>query len=440
MRADPGLCPPPSRRARERQGQRSRVPGRHRCPPARRPGLRGFVLAVLLESLLWQSAPWREPWLRAESAFRSFAVRGATCQVSNRGGCRPRFGSGCGAAVGRGHGRRGASASAVRAERSGPFPRGSLRPGAQTWRLPRVRACARGGGSGQQPLHPGVDEGEAAEQVLVHAVDEPAVGGGQPRPLAQELLVEVAAVARRFLGRGWGGEEGRDSAAGPSPRRGSPRPGPGRPPEPRAHRGSRGLLVSPGSSAYWESNDVHGKAFRHVHSNRTPCVQLTDPVPWDWRLRKGGEPRPDLGPSASRDRGPCWGQRGGSGGGPFRPFHLRPWPPPVWGQCASGRLVHLVLVTRKEREWETDSHPRRRAARRPAQLSGRIYRTAVESRARPALPGTGVTAGLLLTTLGLNGGSISFLSSSSQLISRNRGCWRMSPLTPSLFSGSLTKS
>lgn len=136
------------------------------------------------------------------------AVRGATCQVSNRGGCRPRFGSGCGAAGGRGHGPRGASASAVRAERSGPFPRGSLRPGAQTWRLPRVRACARGGGSGQQPLHPGVDEGEAAEQVLVHAVDEPAVGGGQPRPLAQELLVEVAAVARRFLGRGWRGRRG----------------------------------------------------------------------------------------------------------------------------------------------------------------------------------------------------------------------------------------
>lgn len=44
------------------------------------------------------------------------------------------------------------------------------------------------------------------------------------------------------------------------------------------------------------------------------------------------------------------------------------------------------------------------------------------------------------TTLGLNGGSISFFSSSSQLISRNKGCWRMSPLTPSLFSGSLTKS
>ena len=46
----------------------------------------------------------------------------------------------------------------------------------------------------------------------------------------------------------------------------------------------------------------------------------------------------------------------------------------------------------------------------------------------------------ILTTLGLNGGSISFLSSSSQLISRNKGCWRMSPLTPRRFSGSLTKS
>lgn len=48
--------------------------------------------------------------------------------------------------------------------------------------------------------------------------------------------------------------------------------------------------------------------------------------------------------------------------------------------------------------------------------------------------------GWVLTTLGRNGGSISFLSSSSQLISRNKGCWRMSPLTPSLFSGSLTNS
>lgn len=51
-----------------------------------------------------------------------------------------------------------------------------------------------------------------------------------------------------------------------------------------------------------------------------------------------------------------------------------------------------------------------------------------------------LSSGGVLTTFGLKGGSISFLSSSSQLISRNKGCWRMSPLTPSLFSGSLTKS
>lgn len=83
-----------------------------------------------------------------------------------------------------------------------------------------------------------------------------------------------------------------------------------------------------------------------------------------------------------------------------------------------------------------------------------IYRSITESQAPPTLKGTGRqlgsrrrmagTGGLipwcLLTTLGLNGGSISFFSSSSQLISRNKGCWRMSPLTPSLFSGSLTKS
>lgn len=50
------------------------------------------------------------------------------------------------------------------------------------------------------------------------------------------------------------------------------------------------------------------------------------------------------------------------------------------------------------------------------------------------------SSGRVLTTFGLKGGSISFLSSSSQLISRNKGCWRMSPRTPSLFSGSLTKS
>lgn len=80
-----------------------------------------------------------------------------------------------------------------------------------------------------------------------------------------------------------------------------------------------------------------------------------------------------------------------------------------------------------------------------------IYRSITESWAPPTLKGTGRQLGSrrrmagpiprrLLTTLGLNGGSISFLSSSSQLISRNKGCWRMSPLTPSLCSGSLTKS
>lgn len=43
-------------------------------------------------------------------------------------------------------------------------------------------------------------------------------------------------------------------------------------------------------------------------------------------------------------------------------------------------------------------------------------------------------------TLGWKGGSVSFLSSSSQLISWNIGCWWASPLTLSLFSGFLTKS
>lgn len=204
----PGALPAPFQVCTGEAGSAVACPREASLPPCTPSRASGVCPRCATRVAAWQSAPWPEPWLRAESAFRSFAVRGATCQVSNRGGCRPRFGSGCGAAVGRGHGPRGASASAVRAERSGPFPRGSLRPGAQTWRLPRVRACARGGGSGQQPLHPGVDEGEAAEQVLVHAVDEPAVGGGQPRPLAQELLVEVAAVARRFLGRGWRGGRG----------------------------------------------------------------------------------------------------------------------------------------------------------------------------------------------------------------------------------------
>lgn len=47
--------------------------------------------------------------------------------------------------------------------------------------------------------HPGIDEGEVPEHGLVHAVDERAVGAGEPRLLVQELFVEVAAVAGRRL-------------------------------------------------------------------------------------------------------------------------------------------------------------------------------------------------------------------------------------------------
>lgn len=47
--------------------------------------------------------------------------------------------------------------------------------------------------------HARVNEGEVTEHRLVDAVDERAVGARQPRLLVDELLVEVAAIARRRL-------------------------------------------------------------------------------------------------------------------------------------------------------------------------------------------------------------------------------------------------
>lgn len=44
-----------------------------------------------------------------------------------------------------------------------------------------------------------VDEGKASKCSLVHGVNEVLVGVGQPRLLAQELSVKVAAVTGGFL-------------------------------------------------------------------------------------------------------------------------------------------------------------------------------------------------------------------------------------------------
>lgn len=52
--------------------------------------------------------------------------------------------------------------------------------------------------------HTRVNKGEVTEHRLVDAVDERAVGTRQPRLLVDELLVEVAAIARRCLrGQRW---------------------------------------------------------------------------------------------------------------------------------------------------------------------------------------------------------------------------------------------
>lgn len=101
----PGALPAPFQACTGEAGSAVACPREASLPPCTPSRASGVCPRCATRVAAWQSAPWREPWLRAESAFRSFAVRGATCQVSNRGGCRPRFGSGCGAAVGRGHGR-----------------------------------------------------------------------------------------------------------------------------------------------------------------------------------------------------------------------------------------------------------------------------------------------------------------------------------------------
>lgn len=230
------------------------------APASRCSRLEVSVRAVLLRPLLGGGRPGEEPQLRAEPGVRAPHRAGATCQVKNRGERGPHFGSGRG---GDGREAEGAavrdaelvSAAGSAGEGPGPQPfalrvpvlfqaaRESVRPVPRRGGR-RPRAC---GGSGQQPLHPGVDEGEAPEQVLVHAVEQPAVGGGQPRPLAEELLVEVAAVARRFLGgrcRGERREENQPPARCPCSVRGRPGCTPGGAPNRALARGRVRLVAN----------------------------------------------------------------------------------------------------------------------------------------------------------------------------------------------------
>lgn len=246
--------------------RRDRVSGRlstasAAAPASRCSRLEVSVRAVLLQPLLGGGRPGEEPQLRAEPGVRAPHRAGAACQVKNRAWRartplreRP-WGDGReaeGAAV------RDAelvSAAGSAGEGPGPQPfalrvpvlfqaaRESVRPVSRRGGR-RPRAC---GDSGQQPLHPGVDEGEAPEQVLVHAVEQPAVGGGQPRPLAEELLVEVAAVARRFLGgrcRGDRREENQPPARCPCSVRGHPGCTPGGVPNRALARGRVRLVAN----------------------------------------------------------------------------------------------------------------------------------------------------------------------------------------------------
>jgi len=65
-------------------------------------------------------------------------------------------------------------------------------------RVPKRSTCVSSSFA-DHALHFGVDEGKAGERRRVHGIDEVLVRVGEPRLLAQELPVKVAAVAGGFL-------------------------------------------------------------------------------------------------------------------------------------------------------------------------------------------------------------------------------------------------